>query len=300
MTATALLQPGKHSHSFESLDVMTEYDEMRLTVNSLTSDQAKTLCKVARSFNQTYGTKPAAADQIPQASISKSLVLEAQANQVKAKAPQLPEQLKFQIKFAAEARKESSLSSQFGKNVTQLDLLILFVKIMALLIDAREQQKSCRKLEREGHILNMKGVEELLKDQGNAQLISGIVAGLTSFLAGAAPIFGYSSLGNSFKDKLSSWFSLDKAMDKDLFYRGVSRMLQSISQSGDNANKIHGSFSQGKQVKSQTKGDINKLDWEEWTRNIESTKEYWRNLENFISQLLNLDHEAVKAIYSQT
>lgn len=201
----------------------------------------------------------------------------------------------FSQQVTSNATQVADLVSQLRKETNQMDIFILIIKIMALVMDSRDQKKSQRKVERESHVAHMASVEGLLKDRGNAELISGIVTGLTAIFAGAAPIVGYTGLGNTLKDKLSSWLSIDKGMEKDAFFKAVSRMLQGVSQSGDNASKIHGSFSQSKQVKSQTMGDLAKVDGDEWTREMENNKDHERKLADFVSQLLNLLHEGVKA-----
>lgn len=81
------------------------------------------------------------------------------------------------------------------------------------------------------------------------------------------------------------------------FFEGFGKTLTSLSQLMDTSSKIYELKSTADRTLHEQYKDLLRMETEEQTRTIEEIKENWRNMENFLLQLLQTEHEATRSIY---
>lgn len=194
----------------------------------------------------------------------------------------------------------ASFLSTVDKQATHIDIMELFLKVLVLVLTSREQEKFARRLERNSHIEAMKQVVETLNSSGNSLLYTGIAAGVLGFGAAFVQGFSFCKAGDWLKDKLSSLSTNIGEIEREQLFKIGSKMLQSMSQSSDNAGKIFDTFARSRQTKDQTIGDIARLDWDDFTRRMGSLDEHSRAIIQAVLQFMQLDHEISRTLYTQS
>jgi hypothetical protein len=203
----------------------------------------------------------------------------------------------FAKEFANYAVEESILSEIFNMRVSQFDVLILFIEILKLDIKSREQEKLARREERTLQLLHMQNVVENYKSQGNWLMTASLGAGVLAIVSGACPIIGHVK-GKWILEKLGSVFSSLQNMEKDKFFKGITKMTFAMSEMQKSTGQIHQTFSEGSRTFDQHMSDLHRTDWEENTRSIEEIKDSWKGIENFLYQALQMYHDTIRQLYS--
>lgn len=203
----------------------------------------------------------------------------------------------FAKEFDEYAQQESILSEIFKMRITQFDVLVLFIEILKLEIKSREQEKIARSKERELQILYMQQVVENYKSQANWLMTSSLGAGALAIVSGLCPIIGHMK-GDWIIQKLGGIFSGLRGMKQAKFFEGAAKMTFAMSEMYKSTGQVHQTFSEGNRFLSERLSDLHKTDWEENTRTMDDIKDHWKGIENFLYQALQMNHDAIRQLYS--
>jgi len=199
------------------------------------------------------------------------------------------------LTYAAE---ESTLLSElFNLRVNHFDVLTLFIEVLKLSLKGREQDRISRMRERELQLEHIQNMVDNFKQQGKWMLFSNLGSGVLAIVSGVSPILGHMK-GDWILDKLSGVFSSLQDMEKDKFFKGVTKMTFAMSEMYKSTGQIQNTFAESSRTYDQHMAEIRKTDWEEDTRSMEELKDQWKNIENFLHQSLQTYHDAVRQLYS--
>lgn len=191
------------------------------------------------------------------------------------------------------------LSEIFNMRVTQFDVLVLFTEILKLTLKSKEQEKIARRQERVLQIQYMQSVADNYKEQGDAQLYANIGAGVTAILSGLLPILGPTGAGKWIHESLGQAFATLKNVKTEKLFENVAKMMFQASEMQKSMGQIKTTFAESNRTLYQQLGELHRSNWEEDTRSIEELKDYWKNIENFINQALQMNHETVRQLFSR-
>lgn len=208
--------------------------------------------------------------------------------------------LEVSNELAKYAHSESVLMSElFKMRITQFDILILFMEVLKLTLKGKEQEKLTRREERRLQIENMQKVSDTLKEQGESQRSASIVAGVTAILGGLCPILGPTKAGEWIHDTIGSVFDSFKNLKQKDFFEKIGGMMMSGSEMQKAIGTFKTTFGDSNRVIFEQQSELHRSDWDENTRSIEELKDYWKNIENFILQSLQMNHETIRQLYSR-
>lgn len=198
--------------------------------------------------------------------------------------------------FQTFATQDSSLLSEFLKmRVSNFDVLILFIEIMKLTIKGREQERIARMQERELQLEHMQSVVDNYKQQGDWALFTGLGTGVMGIAAGFIPIIGHMK-GTEIMEGLSGFMSSLKDMDQKDFFKGVTKMISESSKMQHSVGEVQRLFSESRRTYDQHWSELYKTDVDESTRNMEEIKEAFTKMENFLHQMLQMQHETSQKV----
>lgn len=198
--------------------------------------------------------------------------------------------------FLEYASQESIISQFFDVRVSQLDVFALFIEVLKLSLKGKEQERIGRRQERELQILHMENVCENYKNQGKNLLMSNVGAGVMAIFSGACPIAG-SLWGDGIRDAIGNVFGKSDLSNRD-FFRSASKLTYAMSEMGKAQGQIRNTFAEGNRTYDQHKTELHKADSDESTRSMEELKDHWKNIEQFLYQQLQMQHEAARQLYN--
>lgn len=199
------------------------------------------------------------------------------------------------IAYAAEESK--LLSELFNMRVNHFDVLVLFIEVMKLSLKGREQERMSRMQERELQLQHIQNMVDNFKQQGKWMLFSNLGSGILAIASGLSPIVGHIK-GKWILDKLSGVFSSLQTMEKDKFFKGVTKMTFAMSEMYKSTGQIQNTFAESSRTYDQHMAEIRKTDWEEDTRTMDELKDQWKSMENFLHQSLQMYHDAIRQLYN--
>ncbi|WP_213357526.1 hypothetical protein [Chlamydiifrater phoenicopteri] len=194
------------------------------------------------------------------------------------------------------ADSEALCSPIAGLRVTRLDILVLCAEIMKLLLKSRHNDS----LER---IESRKRLMEKAQKMVDSFLYQAKVNKWLSIGSATLGVFGASSplIGECAGEGVLSILRNVSAKFNDTqsktFFEGFGKTLTSLSQLMDTSSKIYELKSTADRTLHEQYKDLLRMETEEQTRTIEEIKENWRNMENFLLQVLQAEHEATRSIY---
>ncbi|NGX61241.1 MAG: hypothetical protein K940chlam9_00724 [Chlamydiae bacterium] len=203
----------------------------------------------------------------------------------------------FEEKLVAYANEESILSEVFQMRVTQFDIFLLFIEILQLSLKSKEQERIARMHERQMQIEHMEEVVKTFKTEGKNTMFASIGAGVLAIVSGFCPIIGYMK-GDWILGKLSGVFSSLQGMNETKFFASATKMTSGASEMQKAIGQIQGTFAQGNRSLHQHKSELYRSDTDETTRSIEEIKDQWKNIENFLYQQLQMQHDTIRQLYS--
>ncbi len=187
-----------------------------------------------------------------------------------------------------------------------LNIIALFFEIMKLAINSSDTDKLAKQVERQMQRKHMDEVSEICKKQGKQLLMTGVAGGGLGIVSGVTPIAGFLGgdkiLGFVSKFKPLGWNGLaalakyigtpDDPFKSMKFFKNVSKMLYSSSETSKQMGQVFNTFSEGDRNKAQTLGDMRRTDHEEQTRTIDATREQDRHNQAFVDKVLEMDLRA--------
>lgn len=190
---------------------------------------------------------------------------------------------------------ESPVSTIIGRSVSHIDVLLLFIELLKIEINSREQEKIGRRLERDAQVKHMLSMVDDFKWLGGSQRTTSIGAGIMGILAGALPIIGFTKLGDMIHGKLSNYIL--QGMEKKKFFDSLSKMVGQGAEINKNIGEVQKTFSEGRRALSQHLSDIHRADGEEETRTLDDILQNWRSIDQFMQHLLQTQHDVAKSLY---
>ncbi|MCH9627920.1 MAG: hypothetical protein S4CHLAM2_15690 [Chlamydiales bacterium] len=202
--------------------------------------------------------------------------------------------------FASYAASESKILSELlGMRVSQFDVLILFLEVMKLALKGREQERLSRMEERRLQIEHLQNMVDNFKQQGKWLLFANLGSGVLSIVSGIAPIAGHMK-GNWILDKVKTIPFMGSLQDigKDKFFKGVTKITFAMSEMQKSTGQIQNTFAESSRTFDQHMTDIHKTDGDENTRTMDELKDEWKGIENFLHQVLQMNHDAIRQLYN--
>lgn len=202
----------------------------------------------------------------------------------------------LQKDFIQYANQDSILTSIVNMRVNQFDVLVLFLEILKLAIKGREQERIARWQERELQIEHMQNVVANFKQQSKFLLIASVGSGALAIVSGLCPIVGHLK-GEWIREKLSLLISSLRDMEVHELFKSLSKMTSAMSEMYKSTGQIQQTFAEGNRTFDQHMSELHKTDADESTRTMEEIKDHWKNIENFLYQMMQMIHDAIRQLY---
>ncbi|WP_375793084.1 hypothetical protein O1W69_02935 [Chlamydia sp. 12-01] len=202
----------------------------------------------------------------------------------------LPDEI---IEFALS---EAQLSSLMHMRVSNLDVLRICAEIMKLMLNSREQDNLSR-LEARKHLLEK--AKELIESYESQAKISqwlGIATATLGIIGAATPIIGEIS-GKRILGFIQKHTGLWKGATARTFFKGAGKICTSLSQLTEASSKIYELKETATRTFAENYKEIFRMEHDEITRSIEEVKDHWKNMDNFLLQVLQTEHDAVRSLY---
>lgn len=191
---------------------------------------------------------------------------------------------------------ETSSLSLIGHRISHLDILLLFIEVLKLALRGKEQERISRWQERELQIKHMMAVVDTYQYEGKALLSASIGSGILAIISGICPIAGLLG-GEKIIEKLSTVIKSLRGADADKLFKAGAKITEALSAVQKSTGDIKKTFSEGKKAFEQHMADLHRTDAEENTRTMDEIKDAWRNIESFLHQALQMQHDAVNQLY---
>ncbi|SYX09206.1 hypothetical protein C834K_0764 [Chlamydia poikilotherma] len=191
---------------------------------------------------------------------------------------------------------EAQLSSLMRMRVSNLDVLRICAEIMKLMLNSREQDNLSR-LEARKHLLE-KAKELIESYQSQAQISQwlGIATATLGIIGAATPIIGEIS-GKRILEFIQKHTGLWKGATARTFFKGAGKICTSLSQLTEASSKIYELKETASRTFAENYKEIFRMEHDEITRSIEEVKDHWKNMDNFLLQVLQTEHDAVRSLY---
>jgi len=193
----------------------------------------------------------------------------------------------------------TNISDIFGFRASHFDILLLFIEVLKLSLKSRDQERISRREERALHIKHMENMVENFKAQGNAYKMANIGAGVMGILSGFCPILGHIGGGQWVANILSDQFpNVFANAHQEQIFKGIGQMTQAAAETQRGYGQMRESFSSSTRTFDQSMSDIHKTDGDENTRTMEEIKDFWKGIENFIYQSLQMYQDVIRQLYN--
>ncbi|WP_348662963.1 hypothetical protein [Chlamydia vaughanii] len=204
--------------------------------------------------------------------------------------PRLPDEI---IEFALS---ESQLSSLMQMRVSNLDVLKICAEIMKLMLNSREQDNLARLLTRKHLIEKARELVESYEAQAKITQWLGVATATLGIVGAASPLIGEIS-GDRILGFIQKNTGFLKSATSRTFFKSAGKMCTSLSQLTEASSKIYELKETAKRTFSENFKEIFRIEHDEVTRSIEEVKDHWKNMDNFLLQVLQTEHDAVRSLY---
>lgn len=204
--------------------------------------------------------------------------------------PMLPDEI---IDFALS---EAQLSSLMQMRVTNLDVLRICAEIMKLMLNSREQDSLARLEARKHLIEKAKDLVESYESQAKLTQWLGVATATLGILGATSPLVGEVA-GDKILDFLQKNVGLFKNATSKTFFSSAGKICSSLSQLTESSSKIYELKETASRTFSENYKEIFRIEHDEITRSIEEVKDHWKNMDNFLLQILQAEHDAVRSLY---
>ncbi|WP_100934124.1 hypothetical protein [Candidatus Chlamydia corallus] len=191
---------------------------------------------------------------------------------------------------------ESQLSTLAGRRVTNLDVLRICTELMKLMLKSRANDTMSRLEERELMEREALKLAESYSRQAKYARWLGIATATLGILGAISPMVGEIS-GDSilgFVQRISGRF---KDATAKTFFKGVGKVFTSLSQLTEAASKVHELSESSVRAVAEYRKEIFRMRQDEVTRTIEEVKDNWKSMDNFLLNILQTEHDAVRSLY---
>lgn len=182
--------------------------------------------------------------------------------------------------------------------VSHIDVLILFCEYLKIDILNQEQEKISRRLEKAAYIDELIEVMKNFKSQGQALLFACVGGGVLGLISGASPMVGH--LWGKDLQKLISTIPLFRSlagMKTTEFTKSLTEITRVMSDVYKSTGQIHNSYATGDERKHSGYGELHREEANKSLSDIQNAMQSWRSMENFMSQVLQWQHDAAKSTY---
>ena len=193
-------------------------------------------------------------------------------------------------------KSEASFGARDVRIVNLASIFLLFVEIMKLMIEQRKQERLERLEERAAQIEHMEAVVANLKQQSKWILYASLSSGVLGIAAGALPIIGHMK-GDWILNKFSSLFPSLKDMKPNEFFKNMSKMTHTMSETQKNIKDIQQTKGQAEQAYDQGLQDLARTDGEECTRTLSEILEEFRQLLRIWDEMRQQENETASKLY---
>lgn len=208
--------------------------------------------------------------------------------------PFCPEFLPKEIqKFALS---EAQLSQLLHIRLNYLDILRICAEIMKLMLNSREQDLLERRSTREHFMREAKNIADSFAKQSQITKWLGITTATLGIFGAISPIMGEvggEGLLNIIRKATGSW---QQASSKT-FFEGMGKVCSSLSELAKVSSTVYDLRSNAVRTIAESYKEIFRLEHDEMLRSIEELKDHWRNMDSFLLQILQTQHDAVRSLY---
>lgn len=204
--------------------------------------------------------------------------------------PMLPDAI---IDFALS---ESQLSSLMRMRVSHLDILRICAEIMKLMLNSREQDSLARLEARKHLIEKAKELVESYENQAKLTQWLGVATATLGIIGAASPLVGEIS-GDRILEFLQKNMGLFKNASSKTFFKSAGKICSSLSQLTEASSKIYELKETASRTFAENYKEIFRIEHDEITRSIEEVKDHWKNMDNFLLQILQTEHDAIRSLY---
>ncbi|WP_423775301.1 hypothetical protein [Chlamydia gallinacea] len=204
--------------------------------------------------------------------------------------PMLPDAI---IDFALS---ESQLSSLMHMRVSHLDILRICAEIMKLMLNSREQDSLARLEARKHLIEKAKELVESYENQAKLTQWLGVATATLGIIGAASPLVGEIS-GDRILEFLQKNMGLFKNASSKTFFKSAGKICSSLSQLTEASSKIYELKETASRTFAENYKEIFRIEHDEITRSIEEVKDHWKNMDNFLLQILQTEHDAIRSLY---
>ena len=127
--------------------------------------------------------------------------------------------------------------------------------------------------------------------------MSSIGSGILSIFSGICPIAGHMK-GDWIKEKLGGVFSSMRNIPTDTLFKGITKVTFAMGEMYKSTGQIHNTFAEGHRTFDDFMKEDNRTKADERTRTLEESKDSWKGYENCLHQILQMEHEAIRQLYS--
>ncbi|WP_420866311.1 hypothetical protein [Chlamydia avium] len=198
--------------------------------------------------------------------------------------------------IVAFALSESQLSSLMHMRVSNLDILRICAEIMKLMLNSREQDSLSRLEVRKHLIEKAKDLVESYENQAKLTQWLGVATATLGIIGAASPLLGEIA-GDRILEFLQKNIGIFKNASSKTFFKSMGKICSSLSQLTEASSKIYELKETASRTFSENYKEIFRIEHDEITRSIEEVKDHWKNMDNFLLQMLQTEHDAIRSLY---
>lgn len=194
------------------------------------------------------------------------------------------------------ALSEAQLSQLLRIRLNHLDILRICAEIMKLMLNSREQDLLERRTTREHFMREAKNIASSFARQAQITKWLGIATATLGIFGAVSPLIGEvggEGLLNVIRKATGGW---QRASSKT-FFEGMGKICTSLSELAKVSSTVYDLRANAVRTIAESYKELFRLEHDEMLRSIEELKDHWRNMDNFLLQILQTQHDAVRSLY---
>lgn len=194
------------------------------------------------------------------------------------------------------ALSEAQLSQLLHIRLNHLDILRICAEIMKLMLNSREQDLLERRSTRTHFMQEAKKIADSFAKQARITKWLGIATATLGIFGGISPIIGElggEGLLNVIRKATGGW---QQASSKT-FFEGMGKVCSSLSELAKVSSTVYDLRANAVRTIAESYKELFRLEHDEMLRSIEELKDHWRNMDSFLLQILQTQHDAVRSLY---
>jgi hypothetical protein len=194
------------------------------------------------------------------------------------------------------ALSQSQLSQLLRMRINHLDILRICAEIMKLMLNSREQNLLERRSAREHFMQEAKTIANSFSKQAQITKWLGIATATLGIFGAISPIIGEvggEGLLNIIRRATGGW----QQSSSKVFFEGMGKVCASLSELAKVSSTIYDLRANATRTIAESYKEIFRLEHDEMVRSIEELKDHWRNMDSFLLQILQTQHDAARSLY---